>query len=1130
MGAFKRPRATTPASPSSPAPAKKAETTATTTKKADDRVEPITARPTEPTPDTSGDVMDKLMQGKLPVRIGLTRGELKAVLMIVAARLRREGYAVNNAAFSDWDVVAAADANAKNTAVYTLTLASSEVPPKWRSPIIALTPSSTAATVAAARCPECSCSPCLQGAAEHAAPGPLKADKAEATTREAETVGRPKLLADEPVSAKGGHKALDVRRGLDLPETLQQQLGTINAIIAEVKQQIDAKAEEAKLMATAQAAVQTTAATELPGNLQKSAQLSPSSKQGQGVWPGHSFGQAAAATALWTTANPSPAAEQSAAWMAPKTLPPPSSQPLHSLLSLPRAISPNETRGPADQADQAPGTHQAMALYRQTTSPPMLAQSHPVQQTPAAELPTPPSQSQRHHQPQLSSEPHQPAQTLLTFEVQEYPQPHHQYHSGLPSHQPVQHQLSHEQHSQQHQQPHQYSYAQHPSITVLRPQVQQQPQNPYPQHSQIAVQSQLAQQHVLYPYPQQPLVTVQPAQAQKPFQYPQQPSNSALLSHSKQPSQYPHHEPVEAQQPPQYPNPQQPALTVPPAWSHQPPKKPTEQPWRPQQPMSPPHSSEQQSAPRPHPSQPQPQTWQSVNGQNAQPSPNQPHQSHQPRQLAPAYNQPAPQQHQLVYVYQVPVPPAAQPLQGPQLPAAPAAQEVPARALGGQQSLDHEAPQSFRAAAIGHLGHQPASDPPGTAVAPGLLPKIPGLAAMEQKLEEMGLGPSRLQVGDVTIDVNLKSPPSLGGLGDVSFPDGPAFMARSAPVPDDDVPASSNTTGSAFATAATTATPGAEKEQDHDGGREEASTSPSTTLVHHNSSSTRHVTSAATPATRQRHSTSQSDGGDAEAAGDEGTELADSSEDLGGEDEENDEDEEDDDEEDWGRVINGEDASITDVPYQVALEHNGRLWCGGSIIGKTWVMTAAHCVQGRRRAAAWRVRAGATLRETGGKLVKVRQVFPHPKYKQLKYDVALFKLAETLTYSSSIKAVKLPGKGHEDATPGAAMTISGWGKVKPNGYQYPRVLQKATVSVVARDECSKRYSNTPFGPISNVEVCAGGDHTDTCQGDSGGPMVDSSGTQMGITSWGEGCAELPGVYSNIAHPDLREFVRKTAGV
>jgi secreted trypsin-like serine protease len=51
------------------------------------------------------------------------------------------------------------------------------------------------------------------------------------------------------------------------------------------------------------------------------------------------------------------------------------------------------------------------------------------------------------------------------------------------------------------------------------------------------------------------------------------------------------------------------------------------------------------------------------------------------------------------------------------------------------------------------------------------------------------------------------------------------------------------------------------------------------------------------------------------------------------------------------------------------------------------------------------------------------------------------------------------------------------------------------------------------------------------QGDSGGPLVDTkSGLQVGIVSFGRGCARpgYPGVYTNISN--VRDWIKETAGV
>lgn len=46
------------------------------------------------------------------------------------------------------------------------------------------------------------------------------------------------------------------------------------------------------------------------------------------------------------------------------------------------------------------------------------------------------------------------------------------------------------------------------------------------------------------------------------------------------------------------------------------------------------------------------------------------------------------------------------------------------------------------------------------------------------------------------------------------------------------------------------------------------------------------------------------------------------------------------------RIVNGSPVSIEDYPHQVALLYKDYFICGGSIISKIFVLTAAHCTYG----------------------------------------------------------------------------------------------------------------------------------------------------------------------------------------
>jgi trypsin len=87
-------------------------------------------------------------------------------------------------------------------------------------------------------------------------------------------------------------------------------------------------------------------------------------------------------------------------------------------------------------------------------------------------------------------------------------------------------------------------------------------------------------------------------------------------------------------------------------------------------------------------------------------------------------------------------------------------------------------------------------------------------------------------------------------------------------------------------------------------------------------------------------------------------------------------------------------------------------------------------------------------------------------------------------------------------------------------------LRTVTVAAMAHDECSADNNGLVPGLAVMEDVvlsCAGLEEggKDACQGDSGGPLLelrDGESVQVGITSWGNGCAEpnSPGALKSAA--------------
>lgn len=222
------------------------------------------------------------------------------------------------------------------------------------------------------------------------------------------------------------------------------------------------------------------------------------------------------------------------------------------------------------------------------------------------------------------------------------------------------------------------------------------------------------------------------------------------------------------------------------------------------------------------------------------------------------------------------------------------------------------------------------------------------------------------------------------------------------------------------------------------------------------------------------------------------------------------------------RIVGGSDALPGEFPYIVSLQNMGHI-CGGSLIKKNWVLTAAHCVEGGY---VDKVYLGLLDQNdtTGAEVRAPKRIIRHPLYdsETVDYDFALIELDTESTYTPieiNTSEIAIP----TSSTPGPEImtTVAGWGETGKylNPMSSADVLQKVDVPLVASEVCEQSYTDM----LTDRMICAGftAGGKDSCYGDSGGPltMIDSSGASklIGVVSWGEGCAQPDkfGVYGKV---------------
>jgi trypsin/PKD domain-containing protein len=235
------------------------------------------------------------------------------------------------------------------------------------------------------------------------------------------------------------------------------------------------------------------------------------------------------------------------------------------------------------------------------------------------------------------------------------------------------------------------------------------------------------------------------------------------------------------------------------------------------------------------------------------------------------------------------------------------------------------------------------------------------------------------------------------------------------------------------------------------------------------------------------------------------------------------------------RIIGGSPASAGEYPAQGFLQINTdadptdfEAECGGTLLGRLWFLTAAHCVTGSTPADLRIYMGDVDLTQPNtGTFFNVAVIDIHSGYDAAsnRNDLAMLTLAAPAPFEP-LRVVR-PNESARWAG-GTQATIIGWGTTQPGDpNSVSNVLLEANVPLISDEQCTGQYG-TAFDP--NTMVCAWDGSHDTCQGDSGGPLMvpnPAGGFILaGVTSWGFGCAHpfYAGVYARLGGADLNAWV------
>ncbi|CAL1684659.1 unnamed protein product [Lasius platythorax] len=202
------------------------------------------------------------------------------------------------------------------------------------------------------------------------------------------------------------------------------------------------------------------------------------------------------------------------------------------------------------------------------------------------------------------------------------------------------------------------------------------------------------------------------------------------------------------------------------------------------------------------------------------------------------------------------------------------------------------------------------------------------------------------------------------------------------------------------------------------------------------------------------------------------------------------------------QIIGGNDAPNGLYPYQASLRNskNNRHFCGGAIISKRYIITAAHCFNNLNDPSDVLVAVGSNYLDAPRIVYQVADFIRHDDFNNYLHinDIGLIRVVQDIKFNKNIQPIALPTT--DPNYDNRYLVVTGWGRLQTDGPN-PNHLQRIMVKGYSQKKCNKHYQNIIKTQICTLTIKGEG----MCNGDSGSPLVDDDDDDdvlVGLVSFG----------------------------